>query len=155
MEPLLPGPPGMPDLPFSPAWPFCPAGPGSPYRDRSQYTITNCFQVCVTMCQQLAPSPSPQHLWLGYSHHDTDSPVSPPPRAVLLEGSAYIPGNAGKCSWLPHALSRKCPGPFTMPSSHLPQPRLDRRTLSYLSLWFYHVAQICCLECPSPALAPQ
>lgn len=62
MEPLLPGPPGMPDLPFSPAWPFCPAGPGSPYKDRSQCSITTCFQVYVTMCQQPAPSLSAQHL---------------------------------------------------------------------------------------------
>lgn len=71
MEPLLPGPPGMPDLPFSPAWPFCPAGPGSPYKDRSQYSITNCFQVYVTMCQQPAPSPNAQHLLPGYSLNDT------------------------------------------------------------------------------------
>lgn len=131
MEPLFPGPPGMPDLPFSPAWPFCPAGPGSPYRDRSQYTITNCFQVCVTMCQQPAPSPSAQHLQLGYSHHDIDPPPTP---------THHLPE---QCFWKAvfpsQGMLGNAPGSH-MASSHHPQPGLDRSTLSYLSLWVYHVA---------------
>lgn len=104
MEPLLPGPPGMPDLPFSPAWPFCPAGPGSPYKDsKSQYSITDCFQVC----QCVSPFPrcpaSPAELrpiQAPLSHHL--------PEQCFWKAMLASPF-AGKCSWLLHTLSRKVP----------------------------------------------
>lgn len=142
MEPLLPGPPGMPDLPFSPAWPFCPAGPGSPYKDsKSQYSIANCSQVYVTMCQQ--PTPSPGACWavavmiqLPLPHYR--------PKLSFWEAMLASPFD-GRCSWLPHTLSRKIPSLPRQDHSQRPPHAFPSLILPALATC-HSLVLLCCLN---------